>query len=44
MLALSPPNYSDVNQDKIFMVQLPKPEKAVHALDIIKNAMQKKRN
>jgi len=24
------------------MVQLPKPEKAVHALDIIKNAMQKK--
>jgi len=44
MLALSPPNYSDVNQDKIFMVQLPKPEKAVHALDIIKNAMQKKRD
>ncbi len=44
MLALSPPNYSNVNQDKIFMVQLPKPEKAVHALDIIKNAMQKKRN
>ena len=42
MLSLSPPNYSDVNQDKIFMVQLPKPEKAVHALDIIKNAMQKK--
>ena len=42
MIALSPPNYSDVNQDKIFMVQLPKPEKAVRALDIIKNAMQKK--
>ncbi len=27
MFALSPPNYSEVNQDKIFMVQLPKPEK-----------------
>ena len=26
MFALSPPNYSEVNQDKIFMVQLPKPD------------------
>ena len=42
MLSLSTTNYSDVNLDKIFIVQLPKPEKAVHALDIIKNAMQKK--
>ena len=44
MLALSPPNYSEVNQDKIFMVQLPKPEKAIEALDIIKNALIKKSN
>ena len=42
MLALSPPHYSEVNQDKIFMVQLPKPERAVDALDIIKNGLQKK--
>jgi len=44
MFALSPPDYSEVNQDKIFMVQLPKPEKAVEALDIIKNALIKKSN
>ena len=42
MFALSPPNYSEVNQDKIFMVQLPKPEKAIEALDMIKNGVQKK--
>ena len=42
MFALSPPNYSEVNQDKIFMVQLPKPEKAVEAIDIIKNGLSKK--
>ena len=42
MFALSPPNYSEVNQDKIFMVQLPKPEKAIEAIDIIKNGMSKK--
>ena len=42
MFALSPPNYSEVNQDKIFMVQLPKPEKAIEALDIIKNGISKK--
>ena len=40
MFALSPPNYSEVNQDKIFMVQLPKPEKAVEAIDIIKNGLK----
>jgi len=44
MLALSPPSYSEVNQDKIFMVQLPKPEKAIEAIDIIKNGMRKKSN
>jgi hypothetical protein len=42
MLALSPPSYSEVNQDKIFMVQLPKPEKAIEAIDIIKNGLSKK--
>ena len=42
MIALSPPNYSEVNQDKIFMVQLPKPEKAIEAMDIIKNGLSKK--
>ena len=42
MFGLSPPNYSEVNQDKIFMVQLPKPEKAVEAIDIIKNGLSKK--
>jgi len=42
MFALSPPNYSEVNQDKIFMVQLPKPEKAVEAIDILKNGLSKK--
>ena len=44
IFALSPPPYSEVNQDKIFMVQLPKPEKALRALDMIKNGMQKKRD
>jgi len=42
MFALSPPNHSEVNQDKIFMVQLPKPEKAFQALDMIKNGILKK--
>tara|TARA_B100001750_G_scaffold46795_1_gene35036 strand:- start:45 stop:488 length:444 start_codon:yes stop_codon:yes gene_type:complete len=42
ILALSPPQHSEVNQDKIFMVQLPKPERAIDALDIIKNGLQKK--
>ena len=42
MIALSPPQHSEVNQDKIFMVQLPKPERAINALDIIKNGLQKK--
>ena len=41
-VALSPPSYSEVNQDKIFMVQLPKPEKAIEAIDIIKNGLSKK--
>ena len=44
MFALSPPNYSEVNQDEIFMVQLPKPERAIEAIDIIKNGLRKKTN
>jgi len=44
MFALSPPTYSEVNQDKIFMVQLPKPDKAMEAIDIIKNGLRKKSN
>jgi hypothetical protein len=42
MLALSPQQHSEVHQDKIFMVQLPKPERAINALDIIKNGLRKK--
>ena len=42
MFALSPPNYSEGNQDKIFMVQLPKPEKALEAIDIINSGLSKK--
>jgi len=42
MLALSPQQHSEVHQDKIFIVQLPKPERAINALDIIKNGLRKK--
>ena len=42
MFALSPPSYSEVNQDKVFMVQLPKPEKAIEAIDIIQNGLSKR--
>ena len=42
MFALSPPSYSEVNQDKVFMVQLPKPEKAIEAIEIIQNGLSKK--
>jgi hypothetical protein len=44
MFALSPPQYCEIKQDKIFMVQLPKPEKAFQALEMIKNGIQKKRD
>ena len=44
MFALSPPSYSEVNQDKVFMVQLPKPEKAIEAIEIIQNGLSKKSN
>ena len=41
MLALSSPN-SDYGKENVFMIQLPKPEKAHDALEIIKNALRPK--
>jgi len=38
MLALSSPK-SNYGKDNVFMIQLPRPEKAQDALDIIKNAL-----
>ncbi|MEO2265653.1 MAG: hypothetical protein ABGW49_07200 [Nitrosopumilus sp.] len=38
MLALSSPN-SQYGKENIFMIQLPRPEKAQNALEIIKNAL-----
>ena len=43
MLALSSP-HSQVGQENVFMIQLPKPEKAINALDIIKNGLEKGKN
>ena len=40
MLALSSP-HSEVGQENVFMIQLPKPEKAVNALDLIKRGIKK---
>ena len=40
MLALSSP-HSQVGQENVFMIQLPKPEKAVNALDLIKRGIKK---
>ena len=39
MLALSSPN-SNYGKENVFMIQLPKPEKAQDALEIIKNALR----
>ena len=39
MLTLSSPR-SEVGKENIFMIQLPKPEKAVNALKIIKKGLQ----
>ena len=41
MLALSSPN-SDYGKENVFMIQLPKPEKAHEALEIIKSALHPK--
>ncbi len=38
MLALSSP-HSQVGQENVFMIQLPKPEKATNALDVIKRGL-----
>ena len=38
MLALTSPK-SNYGKDKVFMIQLPRPEKAHDALEIIKNAL-----
>jgi hypothetical protein len=43
MLALSSPS-SDAGNENIFMIQLPKPEKAINALEIIKKGLQSKIN
>ena len=43
MLALSSTS-SDAGKENIFMIQLPKPEKAVNALEIIKQGLQSKQN
>ena len=43
MLALSSP-HSQVGQENVFMIQLPKPEKAINAFDIIKKGLQSKGN
>ena len=39
MLAISSP-HSQVGKENVFMIQLPKPEKAINALDLIKRGMQ----
>ncbi len=39
MLALSSPN-SQLGKENVFMIQLPKPEKAANALDSIKKALE----
>ncbi|HSG73595.1 MAG TPA: hypothetical protein VLA01_00145 [Nitrosopumilaceae archaeon] len=41
MLALSSP-HSQVGQENVFMIQLPRPEKATNALDVIKRGLKAK--
>jgi len=41
MLALSSP-HSQVGQENVFMIQLPRPEKATNALDVIKRGLTAK--
>lgn len=40
MLALSSP-HSEYGRSNVFMIQLPKPERAVNALEIIRNGLKK---
>ena len=39
MLALSSP-HSQVGQENVFMIQLPKPERATNALDVIRRGLK----
>ena len=39
MLAISAP-HSEVGKENVFMIQLPRPEKAVNALDVIKRGLE----
>ena len=41
MLALSSPS-SEMGKENVFMIQLPKPEKAINALEIIKKGLRTK--
>jgi len=43
MLAISSP-HSQVGQENVFMIQLPKPEKATNALDVIKRGLKASEN
>jgi hypothetical protein len=43
MLSLSSPS-SEIGKENIFMIQLPKPEKAVNALEIIKRGLKTRTN
>ena len=43
ILAISSPS-SDAGKENIFMIQLPKPEKAVNALEIIKKGLHAEKN
>jgi len=43
MLAISSP-HSQVGQENVFMIQLPKPEKATNALDVIKRGLKAREN
>jgi len=43
MLAISAP-HSEVGKENVFMIQLPRPEKAVNALDIIKRGLESSEN
>lgn len=43
MLALSSP-HSEVGKENVFMIQLPRPEKATNALEIIKRGLENAKN
>ena len=43
MLAISAP-HSEIGKENVFMIQLPRPEKAVNALDIIKRGLESSEN